>query len=68
VVLKAVVQTRHFSSNHPQLVILAGAGLQETLTRRAEILKGIEQGEKDFAEGRTASWEEVKADLAKWRT
>ena len=48
--------------------VLLDVATYEALTRRAEILRGIEQGEKDFAEGRTASWEEVKADLAKWRT
>lgn len=34
--------------------------------RRGEILEGIEEGERDIAEGRTLSWEEQKAELGKW--
>lgn len=48
--------------------VLLDVATYDALTRRAEILKGIERGERDFAEGRTSSWEDVKADLAKWRT
>lgn len=48
--------------------VLLDVATYESLTRRAEILRGIERGERDFAEGKTSSWEEVKADLAKWRT
>jgi prevent-host-death family protein len=48
--------------------VLMDVATYEALTRRSEILEGIERGEKDFAEGRTASWEEVKSDLAKWRS
>ena len=47
--------------------VLLDVASYEAMTRRFEILQGIEQGELDFTEGRTASWEEVKADLAKWR-
>jgi predicted transcriptional regulator len=47
--------------------VLLDVATYEALTRRAKILEGIEQGERDFAEGNTASWEEVKSDLAKWR-
>jgi len=47
--------------------VLLDVASYEALTRRFEILKGIEQGERDFAEGNTASWEDVKANLAKWR-
>jgi prevent-host-death family protein len=47
--------------------VLLDVATYEALTRRSDILKGIEQGEKEFAEGRTASWEDVKSDLAKWR-
>jgi len=48
--------------------VLLDIATYEALTRRADILKGIEVGERDFTEGRTASWDEVKADLAKWRS
>ena len=39
----------------------------EAITRRYEILKGIEEGERDIAEGRTLNWEDAKAELRKWR-
>lgn len=48
--------------------VLLDIATYEALTRRSEILDGIEQGERDFAEGNTSSWEDVKSDLAKWRT
>jgi prevent-host-death family protein len=48
--------------------VLLDVATYEALTRRAKILEGIEQGERDFAEGNTSSWEDVKADLAKWRS
>ena len=48
--------------------VLLDIATYEALSRRAEILKGIEDGERDFADGRTASWDEVKSDLAKWRS
>jgi len=47
--------------------VLLDVSTYEALTRRSDILKGIEQGEREFAEGRTAPWEDVKSDLAKWR-
>lgn len=40
----------------------------EAMTRREEILRGIEAGERDIAGERTLSWEEAKAELRKWRT
>lgn len=39
----------------------------ETLTRRYEVLKALDEAEQDIAHGRVHSWDEVKADLAKWR-
>ena len=50
----------------------AAAGLMdiasyEAMTRRYEILKGIEAGEQDIAAGRTLSWEEAKVELRKWQ-
>ena len=48
--------------------VLLDVATYEALTRRAKIIDGIEQGEGDFAEGNTASWEDVKSDLAKWRS
>jgi predicted transcriptional regulator len=39
----------------------------EAMTRRYEILKGIEAGEQDIAAGRTLSWEEAKVELRKWQ-
>ena len=48
--------------------VLLDIATYEALTRRADILKGIEEGERAFAEGRTATWDEVKSDLAKWRS
>lgn len=48
--------------------VLLDIATYEALTRRDSILKGIEDGERDFAEGRTASWDEVKTNLAKWRS
>lgn len=47
--------------------VLMDLASYEAMTRRAEILKGLEEAERDIAEGRVHSWEEVKADLAKWR-
>ena len=47
--------------------VLLDIATYEALTKRGEILKGLEEGERAFAEGRTATWDEVKADLAKWR-
>ncbi len=39
----------------------------ETLTRRYEVLKSLDEAEQDIAHGLVHSWDEVKADLAKWR-
>lgn len=47
--------------------VLLDVASYEAMTRRYEILKGIEEGERDLAEGRTLSWEEQKAELRKWR-
>jgi len=47
--------------------ILMDVATYETLTRRDEILKGIEAGDQDIAAGRTVPWEEVRADLRKWQ-
>jgi predicted transcriptional regulator len=35
--------------------------------RRAKILEGLSEGERDIAEGRVHTWEEIKAELATWR-
>ncbi len=47
--------------------VLLDIASYEAMTRRFEILKGLEEGERDIAEGRTLSWEEAKAELRKWR-
>lgn len=47
--------------------VLMDVASYEAMTRRAEILKGLEEAERDIAEGRVHGWEEVKLDLAKWR-
>lgn len=47
--------------------VLLDVATYEAMTRRADILKGLEEAERDIAEGRVHSWEEVKKDLAKWR-
>ena len=47
--------------------VLLDVASYEALTRRHEILKGIEEGERDIAGGRTLSWAQAKAELRKWR-
>ena len=47
--------------------VLLDVASYEAITRRYEILKGIDEGERDIAEGRTLSWEDAKAELRKWR-
>lgn len=47
--------------------VLLDVASYEAITRRHEILKGIEEGERDIAEGRTLGWEDAKAELRKWR-
>ena len=47
--------------------VLLDVASYEAITRRYEILKGIEEGERDIAEGRTVSWEDARAELRKWR-
>jgi prevent-host-death family protein len=47
--------------------VLLDVASYEAITRRYEILKGIEEGERDIAEGRTLNWEDAKAELRKWR-
>lgn len=47
--------------------VLMDVASYEAMTRRFEILKGIEEGERDIAEGRTLGWEEAKTELRKWR-
>lgn len=47
--------------------VLMDVASYEAMTRRFEILKGIEEGERDIAEGRTVGWEEAKKELRKWR-
>ena len=41
--------------------VLLDVGTYKALTRRASVLEGIELGGSDFAEGNTASWEDVQA-------
>jgi prevent-host-death family protein len=48
--------------------ILMDVASYEAMTRRDEIIKGIEAGERDLDEGRTLTWEEAKAELRKWRS
>jgi prevent-host-death family protein len=47
--------------------VLMDIASYEAMTRRYEILKGIEAGEQDIAAGRTLSWEEAKVELRKWQ-
>ena len=47
--------------------VLMDIASYEALTRRFEILKGIEAGEQDIAAGRTLTWEEAKVELRKWQ-
>jgi prevent-host-death family protein len=47
--------------------VLMDIASYEAMTRRFEILKGIEEGERDIAEGRTVDWKEAKTELRKWR-
>jgi prevent-host-death family protein len=47
--------------------VLMDIASYEAMTRRYEILKGIEAGEQDIAAGRTLSWEESKVELRKWQ-
>ena len=47
--------------------VLMDVASYEAMTLRSEILKGIEEGERDIAEGRTVSWEEAKKELHRWR-
>ncbi len=47
--------------------VLMDVASYEAMTRRFEILKGIEEGERHIAEGRTVSWEEAKPELRQWR-
>jgi predicted transcriptional regulator len=47
--------------------VLMDIASYEAMTRRHEILKGIEAGEQDIAAGRTLTWEEAKVELRKWQ-
>ena len=47
--------------------VLLDVASYEAMTRRFEIQKGLEEGERDIAEGRTLNWEEAKKGLRKWR-
>ena len=47
--------------------VLMDIASYEAMTRRYEILKGIEAGEQDIAAGRTLTWEEAKVELRKWQ-
>jgi prevent-host-death family protein len=47
--------------------VLMDLASYEAMTRRFEILKGIEEGEQDIAEGRTVTWEDAKKGLRKWQ-
>ena len=47
--------------------VLLDVATYEAMARRAKILEGISAGERDIAEGRVHSWEEVKAELALWQ-
>lgn len=47
--------------------VLLDIATYEAMSRRHEILKGLEEGEQDIAAGRVHDWEEIKADLARWR-
>ncbi|MDP1830910.1 MAG: type II toxin-antitoxin system Phd/YefM family antitoxin [Geothrix sp.] len=47
--------------------VLMDVASYETLARRAMILEGLSEGERDLAGGRVHAWDEIKADLASWR-
>jgi len=38
----------------------------EAMARRAQIIEGLNEGERDIAEGRVHSWEEIKSELTTW--
>ncbi len=47
--------------------VLLDIASYEAMTRRFEILSGIEEGERDIAEGRTLTGEQGREELRKWR-
>ena len=46
--------------------VLMDVASYEAMARRAKILEGLSEGERDVAEGRVHSWEEIKAELSSW--
>jgi prevent-host-death family protein len=46
--------------------VLMDVASYEAMARRAQILDGLNEGERDIAEGRLHPWEEIKAELATW--
>jgi len=47
--------------------VLMDVASYEAMARRAQIIDALNEGERDLAEGRVHSWEEIKAELATWR-
>jgi len=47
--------------------VLMDVASYEAMARRAQIMDALNEGERDIAEGRVHSWEEIKAELATWR-
>jgi len=46
--------------------VLMDVASYEAMARRAQIMDALNEGERDIAEGRVHSWEEIKAELATW--
>lgn len=47
--------------------VLMDVASYEAMARRAKIVEALAEGERDIAEGRVHSWEEIKAELGTWR-
>jgi len=47
--------------------VLMDVASYEAMARRAKILDALSAGEREVAEGKVHSWEEVKAELGSWQ-
>lgn len=43
--------------------VLMDVASYEAMARRAQIIEGLSEGEREIAEGRVHTWEEIKAEL-----
>jgi len=46
--------------------VLMDVASYEAMARRARIIEGLSEGEREVAAGRVHSWEEIKAELSTW--